>query len=76
MTDLERFAEYLREKAKNLEGHGVDDFATGLVAAAADAELFVDHIEPAMKMYLEDDYPCASGCKPSEGDVCGGPRCT
>lgn len=22
------------------------------------------------------DYPCASGCKPSEGNVCGGPRCT
>lgn len=22
------------------------------------------------------DYPCASGCKSSEGDVCGGPRCT
>jgi hypothetical protein len=22
------------------------------------------------------DFPCASGCKPSEGDVCGGPRCT
>lgn len=22
------------------------------------------------------DYPCASGCKPSHGDVCGGPRCT
>ena len=24
----------------------------------------------------EEDYPCASGCKPSEGNVCGGPRCT
>jgi hypothetical protein len=24
----------------------------------------------------ERDYPCAAGCKPSEGDVCGGPRCT
>jgi hypothetical protein len=23
-----------------------------------------------------DDSPCASGCKPSQGDVCGGPRCT
>ena len=23
----------------------------------------------------EDDSSCASGCKPSEGDVCGGPRC-
>lgn len=22
------------------------------------------------------DSPCLSGCKPSEGDVCGGPRCT
>ena len=24
----------------------------------------------------EKDTPCASGCKPSEGNVCGGPRCT
>jgi hypothetical protein len=24
----------------------------------------------------ERDFPCASGCKPSEGNVCGGPRCT
>ena len=24
----------------------------------------------------ELDTPCASGCKPSEGNVCGGPRCT
>jgi hypothetical protein len=24
----------------------------------------------------ERDSPCAAGCKPSEGNVCGGPRCT
>lgn len=24
----------------------------------------------------ERDFPCAPGCRPSEGDVCGGPRCT
>jgi hypothetical protein len=24
----------------------------------------------------ERDFPCAQGCKPSEGNVCGGPRCT
>jgi hypothetical protein len=24
----------------------------------------------------EPDSPCAPGCRPSEGDVCGGPRCT
>ena len=30
-----------------------------------------------MKYELEEpDSPCASGCKPSEGNVCGGPRCT
>lgn len=23
-----------------------------------------------------DDSPCTSGYKPSEGNVCGGPRCT
>lgn len=23
----------------------------------------------------EKDSPCLSGCRPSEGDVCGGPRC-
>ena len=24
----------------------------------------------------EADSACAAGCKPSEGDVCGGPRCS
>jgi hypothetical protein len=24
----------------------------------------------------ERDFPCAQRCKPSEGNVCGGPRCT
>lgn len=30
----------------------------------------------ARQQPVEKDYPCASGCRPSEGDVCGGPRCT
>jgi hypothetical protein len=30
----------------------------------------------AMGVLPEKDSPCLSGCRPSEGDVCGGPRCT
>lgn len=25
---------------------------------------------------VRDSSACASGCRPSQGDVCGGPRCT
>jgi len=39
------------------------------------AEHVREHVLPSV-LEPEDDYPCASGCTPSEGDVCGGPRCT
>jgi hypothetical protein len=39
-----------------------------------------DSVEYARRLVAEADQepdsPCLSGCRPSEGDVCGGPRCS
>lgn len=37
---------------------------------------FNSHFMEVFMEMLDNDYPCAGGCSPEKGDVCGGPRCT